>query len=254
MLCPSLTRKTFNHLLPLLPTYSQAVAILQLIENSFPHLRHEPLTVKQLPAFASLRNKATQPLVQEAQVQGKGSCKAKPPHPDPFDEEPPLDHLTGGLVERFRSSERGLSAKDFLEKSLEKHPRSCRLAVEGLQVVRSSALEIKDEDTHQNFCISGVFTLVLRLMSIEPASAHLQGLGLECFFELMGGYTFHESLPAYSVDVSMPKMTDATRALVMVTVMSLAEVTEYGGLRTLVNALLCVVEQYNLGMTREEKR
>lgn len=275
--------------MPLLPTYSRAVAVLQLIESSFPHLRHESLTIKQLPAFAVLYDKATQPISQEVQdvwTEEQGSYKPKPSCLDPFDEEPPLDHLAKSTstgtdqrhssmrrphylndpeetnlshkMETFErqqdgSPERWHSAKRFLERHLDKHPKSCRLAVAGLQILKRAVSRIKDEAAHQHFLTTGVFSLILRLMSSKPTSARLQGLGLECFFKIMGGYAFDESLPVYSVDTTFSEMTNAIRSLVKVTMLSLEEAKEYGGLKTLVNAVSCVVDQYNLEMTTEEK-
>ena len=169
---------------------------------------------------------------------------------DPVSHLSSLEHLQDGSLSQV------MSTKEVVEKYLEKHPKSSRVATQALRALRNGAQLLKSETDRQELCVTGLFTLILRLMHVEPKSCILQCISLDCFFALMGSFGIHHSLPRPNSERERKQelLSEPTRSLIIATVLSLSSSTEYGGLKSVVDAMFVVLEQYNLGMNATQKR
>lgn len=159
-----------------------------------------------------------------------------------------LEHCQDGSLSQL------MAVKRVIEKYLEKYPNSCRIAVYSLRALKSGIEVMESESDRSECCISGFFTLFLKLMHIAPTSCMLQCWGLDCFFQLMGGFGVHDTLPLPPNESRPEPMSDSTRSLILATVLSLASATEYGGLKSIVDAILCIVEYYHTQMGAGHKK
>ena len=223
----------------------------------------------------------------------EGPYKKEAPHPDPYDIEDPIHSpllrefpasledaplslirtLSGFLRHRREESDplahmrsleqiqdgtlsQMLATKEVVEKYIDKYPKSCRLATQCLRALRIGAQLMKSETDRQELCVTGLFSLILRLMHVEPSSCILQCAGLECFFTLMGSFSIHQSLPRPNPERERKQdlLSEQTQTLIIATVLSLSSSTEYGGLKAIVDAMFVIWEQYNLGMNATQKR
>ena len=98
--------------------------------------------------------------------------------------------------------------------------------------------------------LSGGFKSILHAMQLGAQSAHVQRLGITCFFYQMG----HCSYGYLVTNVPCDLHSREERNSIMAIVHSLVSSSEHGGLRTLVKGLYCVANQYNKEMSDAEKR
>ena len=154
-----------------------------------------------------------------------------------------MGHLHDGSLKQI------LATKELVEKYLDKYPDSCRTATHCLMALKSGVDSLTSESDRCECCVTGFFTLFLKLMHVNRESCSLQCIGLECFFKLMGGFGIHDSLPnPGNSGVKGGPLSDSTKSLIITTLLSLASATEYGGLKAVVDALRCIVDYYNLKM------
>ena len=98
--------------------------------------------------------------------------------------------------------------------------------------------------------LSGGFKSILRAMQLGAQSAHVQCLGITCFFYQMGRCSYGYSV----INIPCDLHSREERNSIMAIVHSLVSSHEHGGLRTLVRGLYRVANQYNKEMSDTEKR
>ena len=98
--------------------------------------------------------------------------------------------------------------------------------------------------------LSGGFKSILHAMQLGALSAHVQCLGITCFFYQMGRCSYGYSVTNIPCDLHSREERNSIMAIVH----SLVSSHEHGGLRTLVRGLYCAANQYNKEMSDTEKR
>ena len=98
--------------------------------------------------------------------------------------------------------------------------------------------------------LSGGFKSILHAMQLGAQSAHVQCLGITCFFYQMGRCSYGYSVTNIPCDMHSRE----ERNSIMVIVHSLVSSSEHGGLHTLVKGLYRAANQYNKEMSDTEKR
>ena len=98
--------------------------------------------------------------------------------------------------------------------------------------------------------LSGGFKSILHAMQLGAQSAHVQCLGITCFFYQMGRCSYGYSVTNIPCDLHSREERNSIMAIVH----SLVSSHEHGGLRTLVRGLYRVANQYNKEMSDTEKR
>jgi len=120
--------------------------------------------------------------------------------------------------------------------------RCLTLMQNGLQN-RSGRLLVED-------ALGGGFKTILHAMKKGSQSAHVQRLGITCFYNQMGRCSYGYSVVNVPSDQHRREECNSIMAIVS----SLVSGQEYGGLRTLVEGLYCAANQYNKEMSDAEKR
>ena len=135
------------------------------------------------------------------------------------EESDPVSHMSS--LERLQdgSVSQVMSTKEVVEKYIEKYPNSSRLATQALRAIRIGSQLLKSETDRQELCVTGLFSLILRLMHAEPKSCILQCIGLDCFFALMGAFGIHESLPRPNSERERKQelLSEQTQSLIIAT-------------------------------------
>ena len=98
--------------------------------------------------------------------------------------------------------------------------------------------------------LSGGFKSILHAMQLGAQSAHVQCLGIICFFYQMGRCSYGYSVTNIPCDLHSREERNSIMAIVH----SLVSSHEHGGLRTLVRGLYRVANQYNKEMSDTDKR
>lgn len=220
------------------------------------------------------------------------SYRTHPPYPDPYDVEPPPKNLVSSritpppdplsflqslssvqgflrnrqeevdpmvhlhaLQERVKSGCNTLlldEARFTIEGLLNKYSKNCHLALQSLLVVRAGAQSMSTEIGLVGLCEKGFLSLVLRLMYQSPTSCCLQCIGLECLFLLVGGATLDKGFLASGTKPTLP---DPVGILAMTTLHSIfSRNQESESVRSIVQAVRCVVDNYNLQMSTTQKK
>lgn len=96
----------------------------------------------------------------------------------------------------------------------------------------------------------GGFKSILHAMQLGAQSAHIQCLGITCFFYQMGRCSFGYSVTNIPCDLHSREERNSIMAIVH----SLVSSSEHGGLHTLAKGLYRAANQYNKGMSDVEKR
>ena len=160
-----------------------------------------------------------------------------------------LGHLQDGSLQQLKE------ARDYIEKYNVDFPTKVRVAVSSLQTLTAAYELILDENDQQECCISGHFSLILKLMNVEPKSCNLQVAGLDAFFHLMGGFAMDDSLPVPSTENRGQKfVTDMTKKVVATTLASLFTAPEHGNIKTLFDGMRSIISFYNVSMEASTKR
>jgi len=120
--------------------------------------------------------------------------------------------------------------------------RCLTLMQNGLQN-RSGRLLVED-------ALAGGFKTILHAMKKGFQSAHVQRLGITCFYNQMGRCSYGYSVTNVPCDQHRREEHNSIMAIVS----SLVSGQEHGGLRTLVEGLYCAANQYNKEMSDTEKR
>ena len=284
----------FEDLINYSPSYSQVARVVEHLESVHPYLSHEPLTIKEKSHFRDVYTDKTEkipPAKEDVTLEDdlNGHFKRDPPYPDPYDREEPLRiqfpfdldddppfgllHPFPNLARRHRDMPGSLmhlrllehsqdgsllkltSAKELFEMVLEKMPSSCRLAHQGLRIMKCGCELIRRDSDRQECCVSGLFSFILRLMQIEKTSFTLQCIGIECFFHLVGGFGIDSSLIHLDQSEKKPELvSSATKNVIVTMLCSLASVPEGGGLKALVDGIKCVAECFHTRLPGTQKR
>ena len=88
-------------------------------------------------------------------------------------------------------------------------------------------------------------------MNQKPQSSMLQSLGLECFYSLMGAVD--DTIPFPSDELCPNPLSEGVRSTVIATVLSLVTPNDGVNLENIVSGIKCVVDYYNLQMTKKLK-
>ena len=123
-----------------------------------------------------------------------------------------------------------------------------------LKVLKVAIDKLVDECDRIECCISGLFGLILKLMHKQSKSVTVQNLGLTCFFSLMGGGTLTDNFPFASSEIGPADLSSSARSTILATILSLESNRECGGLKTIVDGLECVADNYNLEMSSSQKK
>ena len=129
-----------------------------------------------------------------------------------------------------------------------------QVAVHSLKVLKVAIDKLVDESDRIECCFAGLFGLILKLMHKESKSVTVQNLGFDCFFSLMGGGTLADNFPLHPADVQPAGLSRSTQSTILATILSLVSARESGGLKTMVDGLGCVADNYNLEMTSTQKK
>lgn len=121
-------------------------------------------------------------------------------------------------------------------------------------MLKAAVDKLVDESDQIDCCVSGLFSLILKLMYKQNKSVTVQNLGLTCFFSLMGGGAITDTFALPSSEIRPIPLSSSTQSIIMATVLSLVSVTECGGLKTIVDGLGCVADNYNFTMTSKQKK
>ena len=135
---------------------------------------------------------------------------------------------------------------------LNKHSKSCRLALQSLLVVRAGAQSTRAGTTLVEFSGKGFVSLVLRLMHQSPTSCSLQCVGLECLYLLVGGASLDRE---FLNSGTKPTLADPVGTLAMVALYaSFCRGDESESVRGIAQAVCCVLDNYNLQMSATQKK
>ena len=270
----------FEHLIDLLPSLDKVAEVLKYVDTHLPYLSREPLSVRRLAhvhnscmaASVLQQNPSVTPphasSALSSHPQATTSYRTQPPYPDPYDVEPPpkkpvsssyysihsilgirqkgvdpMGHLHV-LRERVKSGCTTLlldETKMTIEGLLNMYSTNCYLAVQSLLAVRAGAQSISTEVGLVELCRKGFFSLVLILMHQSPTSCCLQCIGLECLFLLVGGATLDKGFLASGTKPTLPDSMDI-----------LATASE--SVKSIVQAVRCVVDNYNLQMSTTRRK
>ncbi len=264
--------------------------MLELLESIYPHLSHEPLTIREKNQFRDVYTDETEKIPAatgdyDIDEELEGNYRQEAPFPDPYHEEesthiPPFseleDHPLGSLMtlrrrrefpdammqlRYFEHSQDGsvdkiLSGKEIVEKALAKAPKSCHVAVQGIAIVKAGCEYLRRDSERQEVCVNGILTFLLKLMLVSPRSFTLQVAGVECFFKLIGGYGVASEYAHLSKlgRGGIPETVSSTTRNVIVTMLvSLAAAPEHG-LKALVDGMKCIVDYFHTHMPRTKLR
>ena len=213
-----------------------------------PHVNdHKPWQLRELDTirFRNLRSRA-------------GQWRDRREESDPIYDLRSLDFQQNGTVERLQAS------RELIEEMNRLFPNSVKVCALGLDAIRDGLGYLNLESNLQECCMTGMFTFILKMMELFPTSVHLQAVGIQSFFALMGGYGFDTTLPRPKVSPYERKshrerdspldLSDATKQVIMATVVSLATAPQHGGINTVVKAVRVALTQYNLAMIEEVKK
>ena len=135
---------------------------------------------------------------------------------------------------------------------LNKHPKSCRLALQSLLVVRAGAQSTRVGATPLELSGKGFISLVLRLMQQSPASCSLQCMALECLYLLVGGAALDRGFLNSGTRPTLPDPVGTLGMVALYTVFCQGEEGE--SVRGVAQAVQCVLDNYNLQMSATQKK
>lgn len=102
--------------------------------------------------------------------------------------------------------------------------------------------------------LSGMMSLVIKLMSLHPKSPLLQSVGLQCFYTVLGGHSLHDSIPLLPYETRPLDISESSRSSIITALISLKGSSSSDSLLRLREAMDCILRYYNLNVSQDDKR
>ena len=281
--------QTFNDLINFKPTFSKVAEIVQYLESIYPHIAQEPLSIKDTSEFHEVYTDETTNIAparddKEEQAINESKFREYAPYTDPYyvedtramydvmhpadnyekyakimrergDElDAPAFHLKHLERNQDGSLDKVIETRSAIDEYIEKHPKSSKVGFHALESLRAAYELMDDELDLQECCMSGHFTLILKVMAADITSNVLQCSGLKAFFALMGSFGMDDSLPVPAAEKRDMLLSTQTKKVYMTTLASLSTAPEHTDLSILFKSMKTIVEYYHLEMMTSTKR